>query len=233
MNNNRDGILNIVHKTRRNKRQIMITSQLPQMVMKNLLSAKSFNSIKSTTSIGTAIGSPQWLFTSTGTNYWNIAQILASSTVFVDSLAKYTLFRITGVKVEIQRTLPEAGTAISGIFASATVPPIFALFSPTYTTTGSLPPLPQCSTSIQYDPFVMDRQRGSFNFPPIFAYNNNSTSAGSQHMYGQWNTLGALYTNMPGSVQISPPVGGSNALTATIYWTCTVTVDCEFACDYA
>ncbi len=138
-----------------------------------------------------------------------------------------------GVKVEIQRVLPENGTAITGIFASGTIPPIFALFSPTYTSTGSLAPLPQCSASIQYDPFLTERQRGSFSIPPIFSYNFNSSAIGSQHMYGMWNTLAGTYTAMPGSIQIAPPVGGSNALTTTLFWTVTVAIDCEFACDYA
>jgi hypothetical protein len=197
------------------------------------MSAPKFNAIKYQTSIQSFAGSPQLLFTATVTNYINIATILSGSTVFVDNFNTYTFFKIVGVKIEIQRSIPEAGTAIVGVFASGVLPPLFALFAPSYTSTGALSPLPQCSAAIEFDPFVSERQKGSWNYPPILAYNNATTSIGSIHHYGMWNTLTSNYTNMPGSIQISPPTGGANALTSTNLFMVTITVDVEFACDYA
>jgi len=234
-NNNNQGIVSIVRRQGGRKRQAATkVSVYPEIIMKNIMSAKSFTAVKVQTTVSTSAGSTLAIFGSTGAGFWNIGNILNTSLPFQDSAAKYTLFRITGIKIDVQRIIPQSGTQISGVFLNGTIPPLFSLFAPTYTSTNPLTALPQCSAAVEFDPFVESRQRASFSIEPIFAYSNSSTQIGNNHLYGMWNILSATnFINMPGSMQILFPAYIAAALTTSVLYTYSVTVNCEFACDYA
>jgi hypothetical protein len=226
------GINATVHKkNRRNNRNVIKTSMLPSIVQKNLQSARKSQTIKFQTTLTSLIGSNQILFTTTGANYWNIAQIFAASNTFGDNFGTYSIFKILSVKCDIQRIVPENN--ISTIYPSGNIPSFQSAFLPAYTSTGSFTPLHESSISFETDPFISIPQRVNYSYPPILAYNNTTNAIGSIHHYGMWNTLTSNYTNMPGQLSIQFSQTPGNALTNTQLFNITVYVDCEFALDYA
>jgi hypothetical protein len=228
--NNQQGITNIVHKKRRTRRNVVLTSQLPSIVMKNILSSRKFQTLKIPATIGTVTGGTSIQFGSSGNSYFNIASMLAASNGFVDNLAIYQLFRITGLKLDVQRNISES--AYSTVFTSSVLPSIFFGFLPAATSTNASVNLLQSSNSFEVDPQVTIRQRVSFTYAPIFSYNTGSNAVGSTFMYGMWNILSNNYTNMPGELAVSSNNTTIAASIAASLYTVTIYIDCEFSQDY-
>jgi hypothetical protein len=227
--NNQQGINNLVHKRQKGtKRNIVTTSVLPMIVHKNIMSAYKQLTIKVESYIQSVVGSPSLTFALSGLSTASIPGILAASTPFADSVTDYQFFKITGVKMDVQRTLLEQ---VALTYASNTIPTIFTAFVPslsaTAVTAGSLT---QSSYAFEVDPNVTTRQRVSFNFPPFFAYSNITNAAGSTHLYGMWNIFNSDYSNMPGEFAVSNTSSG-NALILSNLYLCTFYIDVAFASD--
>jgi hypothetical protein len=232
----RNGILNTVRKNKRqnNNKQVVLTSQLPMIVRKNVKSAVVKSTIKVQTVIQSFTGSPQYIFQQPLSNNWNIGTILQASDTFGDFLTNYGLFRITGIKMDVQRTVSDAQLILVYPTLLGSFPPAFVLFAPNQTSTGaSIQNVRESSVTCEIDPFVSTRQRVSFNFPPMFCYNNSSTAIGSTHAYGMWNSLTSSYINMPGELLVASTNTSVNAVSTTPIYAVTAYIDCEFAYDYA
>lgn len=156
--------------------------------------------------------------------------MLSASTSFTDNLAIYQLFKITGLKLDIQRNISE--TAYSTVFTTSTIPSVFIAFLPAATSTNSSVNLLQSSSAFEIDPQVTNRQRVSFQYSPLFAYNSGTSAVGSTFLYGMYNILSTNYTNMPGEIAM---ISNNSTLAASIsatLFTVTIYIDCEFAQDY-
>jgi hypothetical protein len=227
VNRNNNGLISTVHKRKQNRRrQVLTTNVLPPIVRKNLMSAKHSETIKVSTFIQSFLGSPQYIFTSPGTNYWNFSSILGSSTNFTNQVNVYASFRITGFKAEIQRVQDNA----IGVYSSNQYYSAWLGCTPQFTSTSPATNLQQSSIAVEFDALVSTRQRCAFDFEPMFV---NPLSGNTAHFFGGWNALGSNYTNMPGCFIIQSSNPSLNALTTTQLFQCTLFIDCEFASDYA
>jgi hypothetical protein len=211
--------------------RIITTISLPMIVRKNLLSAHKMQTLKlSNNNISSISGSSSLQFAGTGLPTIPIASALAACPLFVSALSSYQYFRINGIKLEVQRCL--ADSDITAVFpSSGALPTVFLNFS--LYSTNSLPTtgaVIQSSTSLEVDPFVSTRQRVSFNFPPILAYNTTTNAAGSVFIYNAWNVLTSNYTNMPGAILLNNSNVGVATMASPLYTT-TLFMDVEFAGD--
>jgi len=225
---NNNGLLSIVRKRgqMRKKRNVITTSVLPPLIRKSIMSAKHTETIKVSTFIQSFLGSPQYIFTSSGANYYNFATILGSSSNFTNQLNVYASFRITGFKAEIQRVQDNA----IGVYSSNQYYSAWLGCTPQYTSTSPATNLQQSSIAVEFDALVATRQRCAFDFEPLFV---NPLSGSTAHLFGGWNALGSNYTTMPGCFIIQSSNPSLNALTTTQLFQCTLYIDCEFASDYA
>jgi hypothetical protein len=228
--NNKEGITNTVHKSKkRQKRNLMLTNNFPLRLMKNIHSARKFQAIKYPDSIQSINASPGFNFTSTTATFLNISTIFGLSS-FQDNLSLYNLFRVVGVKVDVQRVITEL--EIDSVYTAGTLSPVFVIFTPNFTSTTTSGNIIQSSVAYEVDPFVTTRQLCGFNFSPILAINTTTNTAGNVFMYGMWNSLSGNYVNMPGQLGIFPSITANTATGVHILYQITVTVDCEFSMDY-
>jgi len=229
-NNNKGGINNVVRKAKRkNVNNVIRTNNFPMRVIKNIHSARKFQSIKYPDQIQSINASPNFNFTSTTTPYLNISTIFGIGS-FQANITIYNLFRIVGVKVDIQRVITEF--EVDTAYTAGTLSPVFVLFTPNFTSTTPSGNELQSSVAYEADPFVMTKQLCSFIYNPILAYNNSVNTTGNVHLYGMWNTLNSNYVNMPGQIGIFPSVTANTATGVHLLYQITVTVDCEFSMDY-
>jgi len=202
--------------------------------MKSIMSSKKTQTIKLTTSVTGVTSGNGFQFAASSAPYWNISTILNASASFSDMLADYTLFRITGVKADINRIISDSN--IPSIYPTGVLPPFFLLFQPNFTSVGGLTPLNQSSAAFQVDPTITEKQRVAFNFEPIFSQNSSSTYLqNANHFYGMWNAVTGTssISNMPGQLSMIPVDNVSTATTNTPLYSLTVYVDVEFAGDFA
>jgi len=227
--NSNTGILATAKKShiKKGRRQVVQTTQLPQIVYKNLLSSFKRNTIKIVQNISTVTSSNVLVFTNTGTGFNNISQILSASAPFTDQLGYYSLFRITGVKLDVNRLQSEN---ISSVFANGLFPPVFLAFLPMYTSTTPSTNLPESSIAFEVDPLISTRQRVAYTFPPHLTIPLSTSNVA--HMYGMWNALGNNYTTMPGEIAVVTPASTGSALSIAYLYQITISIDVEFACDY-
>jgi hypothetical protein len=198
------------------------------MITKNIMSSTRQLAIKVDAQIQSVVGSASLIWSLSGTASISIASILAASIPFADIVTDYNFFKITGVKMDVQRVLLEQ---VALTYASNTIPTIFLGFIPSLTNTSPVAgALAQSSYAFQVDPLVTTRQRVSFRFPPFFAYNNTTNAAGSTHLYGMFNSFNGDYANMPGEMGLSNTSSG-NALIVSNLYNVTFYVDCTFASD--
>jgi len=227
---NKGGITNLVKKSKtRQKRKIVNTNNYPLRLMKNLHSSRKFQAIKYIDTIQSINASPGFNFTSTTQTYLNVSTIFGI-TSFQDNLSLYNLFRVVGVKVDVQRVISDQ--EIDTVYTAGTLSPVFVLFTPNFTSTTTSGNELQCSVAYEVDPFVMTKQLCGFNYSPILSINTTTNTAGNIHLYGLWNTLSGNYVNMPGQIGIFPGITANTASSVHILYIITVTIDCEFSMDY-
>lgn len=203
---------------------------MPKIITKNILSSKKYLTCKYPFTIN-SVNAAATVATSLSVGpYITIAQALAQIPTFTSQIARYGLWRITGVKLDVQRIITE--TEISLVYTNGVMPTIFCMFSPGTTGTSSGISSQNLSNSVEVDGLLTERQRMNFLFPPLFAYSSSGTSSGSQHMYGMWNVLNTNYTNIPGEIVVQTN-NSTLASSANPLYTATIYIDVEFAQDIA
>lgn len=229
--NGGSGLTNTVRKRKRiNRRPIITTSLLPPIVQKNLMSQVKRLTLKVPDVINSVSGSTGVTFGLSANDFLNLSSILTVSSPFNDQVNRYTFWRITSVKLEVQRTLAES--QISTVYANGEMPSLFLQFMPYFTSTtitGSA--LIQSSTSFEVDPYITERQRVNYSYSPTLCWNNVGTSLASSYMYGMWNALSTSFGNMPGQIAINS-ANITNALITKQLYIVTIYIDCEFAGDF-
>jgi hypothetical protein len=228
---NRAGITNVVNKAgKRGVRNRMLkTTNFPLRVMKNIHSSRKFQSIKYPDQIQSINASPNFNFTSTTTPYLNLSTIFGIGS-FQANITIYNLFRIVGVKVDVQRIINDQ--EIDTVYTAGTLSPVFIIFTPNFTSTTPSGNELQSSVAFEVDPFVETKQLCSFRFSPILSYNNNVNTTGNVHLFGMWNSLNSNYVNMPGQIGIFPSVTANTASGVHLLYQISVSIDCEFSMDY-
>lgn len=230
LNGNKGGITSTVKKAKaRNRNNVIRTNNFPLRVLKNIHSSRKFQSIKYPDQIQSINASPNFNFTTTTTPYLNISTIFGIGS-FQANITIYNLFRIVGVKVDIQRVINDQ--EVDTVYTAGTLSPVFVLFTPNFTSTTPSGNELQSSVAFEADPFVETKQLCAFIYSPILAYNNNVNTTGNVHLYGMWNSLNSNYVNMPGQIGIFPSVTANTATGVHILYQITVSIDCEFSMDY-
>jgi len=229
-NNNKEGITNVVKRSgQRTGRRFTKTTVMPMRLFKNIQSSRKFQAIKYPDTIQSINASPNLNFTSTTAPYLNLSTIFGVGS-FQANMTIYNLFRIVDVKVDVNRVITEF--EVDSVYTAGTLSPVYVIFAPNFTSTTPSGNELQSSVAFEVDPFVTVRQTCVFEYSPILAYNNSSSSSGNIHLFGMWNVLSSNYTNMPGQLGIFEAITASTATGVHLLYQITVTVDCEFSFDY-